>query len=92
MRRGSDYKRMWKEIFFNPPIRESWQVKAMFKWVNRGVTAGIYIEDFSKEKQTFLQEELKQEHILPIILAKVLNYNLSDFGFKVKESDFIIEY
>jgi len=92
MWRGSDYKRMWKDIFFNPPIRESWEVKNMFKWINRWVTAGIYIKNFSKEKQIFLQEELKQEHILPIIMAKILNYNLSDFGFEIKESDFIIEY
>jgi dihydroorotase-like cyclic amidohydrolase len=30
---------MKEKIFFNPPIRESGQVKAMFKGINRGVTA-----------------------------------------------------
>jgi len=92
MWRGSDYKRMWKEIFFNPPIRESWQVKAMFKWINRWVTAGIYIEDFDDKKIKFLNEQIKSEHILPIIMAKVLNYNLVDFWFRSVESDFIIQY
>ncbi len=92
MWRGSDYKRMWKEIFFNPPIRESWEVKNMFKWINRWVTAGIYIENFNKEKQEFLQEQIIIEHILPITMAKVLNYNLVDFGFKGEEIDFIVKY
>jgi len=41
MWRWSDYKRMWSKIFFNPPIRESWEVKAMFKWINRWSIAGI---------------------------------------------------
>ena len=92
MWRGSDYKAMWKKIFFNPPIRESWEVKNMFKWINRGVTAWIFIENFDEEKKDFLQEELKQEHILPITMAKVLNYNLADFWFSWEESEFILEY
>lgn len=41
MWKGSDYKRMGEKIFFNPPIRESGQVKAMFAGINRGVIAGI---------------------------------------------------
>ena len=31
MWKGSDYKRMRSAIFFNPPVRESGQTKAMFK-------------------------------------------------------------
>jgi hypothetical protein len=92
MWRGSDYKRMWKKIFFNPPIRESWEVKNMFKWINRWVTAWIYIENFNKEKKDFLVEQIKTENILPITMAKVLNYNLADFGLKGEESDFVVEY
>ncbi len=92
MWRGSDYKRMWKKIFFNPPIRESWEVKNMFKWINRWVTAWIFIENFNKEKKEFLKEQINSEHILPITMAKVLNYNLVDFWFNGEESDFIVEY
>jgi len=92
MWRWSDYKRMWKKIFFNPPIRESWEVKNMFKWINRWVTAWIFIENFDLEKKDFLIEQIKTEHILPITMAKILNYNLSDFWFKGEEKDFIIEY
>jgi len=92
MWRGSDYKRMWKKIFFNPPIRESWEVKNMFKWINRWVIAWIYIDEFDLEKQNFLIQQILQEHILPITMAKILNYNLADFWFTWKESDFIITY
>jgi dihydroorotase-like cyclic amidohydrolase len=35
MWKGSDYKRMKDTIFFNPPVRESGQTKAMFKGINR---------------------------------------------------------
>ena len=92
MFRWSDYRAMGKKIFFNPPIRESWEVKNMFKWINRWVTAWIYIENFDKEKQDFLNKEIIEEHILPITLAKVLNYNLVDFGFEGDKSDFVISY
>ncbi len=92
MWRGSDYKRMWEKIFFNPPIREAKEVKNMFKWINRWVTAWVYIEDFNDEKREFLNEQIKTEHILPITMAKVLNYNLRDFSFEGEEEDFVIEY
>jgi len=97
MWKWSDYKRMWEKIFFNPPIRESGQVKAMFKWINRGVTAWIYISPLDKGEmfegqRGFLQEQIKSEHILPITISKVLNYNLSSFWFSWKEIDFILEY
>jgi dihydroorotase-like cyclic amidohydrolase len=54
MWKGSDYKRMRDEILFNPPVRESGQTKAMFKGINRGVIAGIYIKDFNDEVERFL--------------------------------------
>ena len=96
MWRGSDYRRMWKTIFFNPPIRESGEVKNMFKWLNRWVTAWIYCPHLTspegEEYRDFLNKEIIEEHIMPIILAKVLNYNLSDFWFIWNENDFIISY
>lgn len=90
--RWSDYKRMWKQIFFVPPIREAWLTKAMFKWINRGVTAGIFIEKLDEEKKEFLKNCLLNEHILPLTLAKVLEYNLKDIWFEWEEVMFEIEY
>ena len=102
MWRWSDYKRMWKEIFFNPPIRESGQVKAMFKWINRGVTAWIYIAHpltpslwrsaNSESYYEFFTEQILDEKILPITLAKVLHYNLESLGIVWKTNTIIIKY
>lgn len=92
MWRGSDYKRMQKQIYFIPPIREAGLTKAMFKWVNRGVIAGIYIKDFTQEKKDFLENCLLQEHILPLTLSKVLQYNLEDVGFTGEKKVFHISY
>lgn len=92
MWRGSDYKRMGKEIFFLPPIREAWQTKAMFKWINRGVTSSIYLKDFTQDKKDFLQNCLLQEHILPLTLAKVLSFNLEDTWFTGEKIDFEVWY
>ncbi len=86
MWRGSDYKRMWKEIFFNPPIRESWQVKALFKWINRWVIAWIYINTQIRDNisvvptriQNFLQQQIIEENILALTLWRVLKYNLDE--------------
>lgn len=39
--KGSDYKAQREKIFFNPPVRESGQNKALFKGITRGVIAGI---------------------------------------------------
>lgn len=39
--KGSDYKAMREKIFFNPPVRESGQNKALFKGITRWVIAGI---------------------------------------------------
>jgi hypothetical protein len=90
--KGSDYKRMWSAIFFNPPIRESGQVKAMFKWINRGVTAGIYIENKSPEVLEFLSNCVREEKILPLTLSKLLKYNLLSRGFNWVDTELIIEY
>ena len=88
----SDYKAYWDKIFFNPPIRESGQVKAMFKWINRWVIAWIYISDFNSEIKQFLQNCIKEENILAITLAKILNYNLETIGFKWDIEELEIEY
>lgn len=92
MWKGSDYKRMWKKIFFNPPVRESGQTKAMYKWINRWVTAGIYIKEINKEVEEFLSNLVKEEKIIAINLAKVLKYNLEEIGFKWESKNLIIEY
>ena len=92
MWRWSDYKRMWKSIFFNPPIRESKEVKAMFKWINRGSIAGIYFSNFEEKEKNFLQKQIIEENIIPINLAKVLFFNLIDFEIKWKEKELIINY
>lgn len=92
MWRGSDYKRMQKQIYFIPPIREAWLTKAMFKWVNRGVIAGIYIKEFSLEKKEFLEKCVLEEHILPLTLAKVLCYNCEEIGFEWEKEIFHIHY
>lgn len=93
MWRWSDYKRLASKIFFNPPIRESWQVKAMFKGINRWVIAGIYIEEnISLDYKDFLEDAIRKEHILPITLAKNLNYNLQEVWFKGEKSNLVFSY
>jgi len=92
MWRGSDYKRMWKEIFFNPPIRESGQVKAMFKWINRWSIAGIKFDKLDEKIINFFTKQIIEENILAINLAKVLKFNLLDFWIKWDESEMIIEF
>ncbi|MCT4617248.1 MAG: hypothetical protein N4A38_03500 [Candidatus Gracilibacteria bacterium] len=92
MWKGSDYKRMKDKIFFIPPPRESSQNKAMFKGITRGVTAGIYINNFGDEAKDFLEKLINEEKVLPLQLGKILNYNLSEIGFTGKEKDLIIEY
>ncbi len=94
IRRWSDYKRMWKQIFFNPPIRESGQTKALFKWINRWVIAWINLFSWNinlENIEIFLKNCILEEHILAITLAKVLCYNLEDFGLEWEKSDLIIE-
>lgn len=83
---------MWKDIFFIPPIREAWQVKSMYKWLNRWSITWIYIENIWKEEKNFLENEIKQEHFLPITLAKILNYNYEDLWFLWEKTKFEINY
>lgn len=90
--RWSDYKANWKKIFFVPPIRESWQNKAMFKWINRWSIAWIHINKLDDEKIKFLSSCLNNESILPLTLWKVLNYNLEEIWFKGELNDFELEY
>lgn len=91
--KGSDYKANWKKIFFIPPVRESGQNKAMFKWINKWVISSIFIKDFENEKNIeFLENCIKEEKILPITFAKVLNYNLEEIWFSWKEKDLVISY
>ena len=92
MWRGSDYKRMWKKIFFNPPIRESGQVKAMFKWINRWSIAGIYFSKLDNNIISFFTKQIIEENILAINLSRVLKFNLSDFWIKWEETEMIIEF
>lgn len=88
----SDYKAQRSNIFFNPPIRESGQVKAMFKWINRGIIAWIYISNYNKYIETFLWDCVRNEKILSLTLAKVLNFNLSDIWFEWIKKELIVNY
>lgn len=92
MWKWSDYKAQWKNIHFNPPIRESWEVKAMFKGINRWVTAGIYISEKTPEIEEFLSEQVKNEKILPIAISKLLKFNLESIWFTWVNKELIIEY
>lgn len=90
--RWSDYKANWKNIFYIPPVRESWQNKAMFKWINRWIISWIHIKEYTTKNIDFLQDAIKKEQILPITLSKVLMYNPSDIGFKWKIKSLYINY
>jgi hypothetical protein len=93
MWKGSDYKAWREKIFFNPPVRESWEVKAMFKWINRGVTAGVYCgSSIGIEQKIFLQNCLQEEKILSLTLARVLGINEIQSGLTGKNSELILEY
>lgn len=88
----SDYKANKEKIFFIPPVRESWQNKAMFKWINRWVIAWIHIEKFDEQKLDFLQKCICEEKILPITMSKVLNYNLEQIWYIWKKRELIVGY
>lgn len=92
MWRGSDYKRLGKNIFRNPPIREAGQVKWLFKGINRGVIAGVITECEKKEMYNFLEKQVLEEHILPLTLGKILFYNFEDIGFSGKKEEIKIEF
>lgn len=82
MWRGSDYKAQREKIFFCPPVRESGQNKALFKWITRWVLAGIELWELTQKKQDFLSECIIGEKIMPLHMGKVLKYNLEDRGFR----------
>ena len=88
----SDYKAQRENIFFNPPIRESWQVKAMFKWINRGVVAWIHISNNIEEAESFLWNCILEERILSLTLWKVLNFNLLEIWFNWEKKELIVNY
>ncbi|MDD3145531.1 MAG: hypothetical protein PHV23_05480 [Candidatus Gracilibacteria bacterium] len=90
--RGSDYKANGKNIYFVPPVRESGQNKAMFKGINRGSIAGIYIKEYNDFNINFLQESIKLEQILPLTFSNVFKYNLEEIGFNGKIKELIINY
>ncbi len=92
MWKGSDYKRMWEEIFFCPPIRESGQNKALFKWITRGVIAGIEIWEITKDKEQFLWDCIRQEKILPLQMGRILKYNLEEVGLKGEIEELQVKY
>ncbi len=88
----SDYKANKEKIFFVPPVRESWQNKAMFKWINRWSIASINIWEFKSENKKFLENSIKDEKFLPLTLAKNLMYNLEDIGFIGIKKELVIDY
>lgn len=90
--RGSDYKAQKDAIFFNPPVRESGQNKAIFKGITRGVIAGIELGDFSGQTQEFIGNCVREEKILPLHMGKVLLYNLLDIGLTWTKKDLEISY
>ena len=92
MWRGSDYKAQGEKIFFCPPIRESGQNKAIFKWITRWVIAGIHLWDFTPEKQEFIWNCIRGEKILPLHMGKVLKYNLEDVWLVGEEKGLKIAY
>ena len=92
--KGSDYKAQRENIFFLPPIRESSHNKALFKWINRGVVAGIHMQNFWSSEHEFLTQCITQEKILPLTLGKVLYYNLEDIWivWKREKEEIEIKY
>ena len=92
MWKWSDYKKQAENIFFNPPIRESGQVKAMFKWINRWVIAWIYIQDFNKKIKQFIENQINSEKILITNISKILYFNLEEIWFTGIKKELIINY
>jgi hypothetical protein len=92
MWRWSDYRRLWKKIFFNPPIRESGQVKAMFKWINRWVIAWIYFNELNENIINFFKNQILEEKILAIYIANALRYNLESFWIIGNNKEMILEF
>jgi len=92
MWKWSDYKAQREKIFFIPPVRESSQNKALFKWINRGVVAWIHIPTFWDTQKEFLAECIRQEKVLPLTMGKVLFYNLDDMWIVWESEELKIQY
>lgn len=92
MWRGSDYKAHREKIFFCPPVRESGQNKALFKWITRWVIAGIELWEFTPEKQTFIWDCIRGEKILPLHMWKVLKYNLEEIWLGGEMGELEVKY
>lgn len=93
--KGSDYKAQRENIFFNPPVRESGQNKALFKGITRWVIAGIEISPDSWKSglaERFFTECITTEKILPLNLAKVLKYNIEEVGVRGDIREMRVEY
>ena len=88
----SDYKANKEKIFFVPPVRESGQNKAMFKWINRWSIASINIYEFKDENIDFLERCIKEEKLLSLTLAKILMYNLEEIWFKGNKKELVVNY
>jgi hypothetical protein len=92
MWRGSDYKAQRENIFFCPPIRESGQNKAIFKWITRWVIAWIELWEFTAEKQEFIWDCIRGEKILPLHMGKILKYNLEQLWLIWEEQELKVSY
>lgn len=92
MWKGSDYKAQRDKIFFCPPVRESGQNKALFKWITRWVMAAVELWEFTPEKQQFIWECVKWEKILPLYMWSVLKYNLEEIWLSGKVMELQIKY
>ncbi len=92
MWKGSDYKAQRDKIFFCPPVRESGQNKALFKWITRWVIAGIELWEFTPEKQEFIWDCIRGEKILPLYMWSVLKYNLQEVWLTGKVKELQIKY
>lgn len=93
--KGSDYKAQREKIFFCPPIRETGNNKALFKWITRGVIAGIEISPDSWESglaEQFLWDCIREEKILPLFMGKILKYNIEDAGLVGDIAEIKINY
>lgn len=92
MWRGSDYKAQREKIFFNPPIRESGQNKALFKGITRWVIAWIELWEFTSEKQEFIGECVRNEKILPLHMGRILKYNLEQIWLWGARGKLLVKY
>lgn len=92
MWKWSDYKANKRDIFFIPPVRESWENKAMFKWINKNVISWIYLWEQNKNKLSFLEKLVLEEKILPLRMWEVLSFNFENIWIKINKKEEIFEY